>query len=103
MQPHRVLSINRVRRLALSLAILTGSLTALAGGTDASAGTLIPLVDMGGSGGGGSVATLAVPYAGSQNARSVALVESRQAGGVVVAIDLSEEEINFCSSCGRLV
>jgi hypothetical protein len=87
----------RLRRLALAIALL-GGVTALSGAAPASAGAHIPLVDMGGSGGGGSVATIPAPYAGSANQRSLDLVESREAAAVTVAYDPGAA-VNFCIGC----
>lgn len=108
MQAQRTSIIWRLRRLGLAVAVLLGSLTALAGAGQASASPLIPAVNMGGGGGGGGAATLPAQYAGSANERSVALIESKEAPTVAIAqgsgstrddLFAPADDISYCSGC----
>jgi hypothetical protein len=62
-----------------------GSLTGLATVDHAAADTLIPRVDMGGPGGGGGGAVVDAEWAQTPNERSIALSESKEAPGGVLA------------------
>lgn len=74
-----------LRRFALTVALLLGSFTALAGMSGATASTLIPLVDAGGPGGGGGAAAAPAPFADTANGRSITLIESKEPVVVSVA------------------
>ena len=74
-----------VRTLVLGAALLMGSMTGLAGVEHAAAGTLIPMVDMGGPGGGGGGAVVDTEWAQTPNERSIQLSESKEAPGGVLA------------------
>ena len=72
--------------IVLTIALLIGSVPALASVSTASAATLIPLVDMGGPGGGGGSGASDLPeLARHQNQLSIDRIESNQPPGGVLA------------------
>jgi hypothetical protein len=105
-----------LRHIALTIALILGSFTALAGISDASASTLIAFVDAGGSGDDGGIASERAPFVVTGNVRSIALIESNDpanAGiafvtptpattGEVAVAGLDHTGINFCIPCDGL-
>lgn len=123
-----------IQAIVLSLALLVGSGTVIASVSTASATPLIPLVDRGGAGGSGdSIAGDPPAFAGSQNQRSILMIESKVPPGGVLAgaavpenaqtpnqrsIVMTESKesqqgvevaftpgqgVNFCIECGGIV
>lgn len=82
-----------VRTIVLGGALLMGS---IASAGHAAAGPLIPQVDMGGPGGGGDSAVVDTEWALTANARSIALTESKEApGGILAGVPAAPSRIPY--------